>query len=1534
MEHQTITLQSELGCMLLNETAQPKALSLSLLKDITKSFSDDNKIGSGGFAVVYKGMLDSGTVAVKKLFETLDIHEKKFSEEIRCLMKAKHKNIVRFLGYCCDTQGEMVDYEGELVLADVRQRLLCFEYLPQGSLDKKITDASCGLEWRKRYQIIIGICEGLYYLHQKHILHLDLKPANILLDDNMVPKIADFGISRFFDEKQSGVTTTSMIGTVGYLAPEFYGSRKITCKLDIYSLGIIIIDILTGEKGHPDIDNVLDRWRNRLEKSEGDKQLEQLRVCIDIAIQCTDFNPVKRPDIKHVLGRLGAVESVHDFTTETGAIISSTIVQGTVPLSGPRIVLENTMANDVKEACFSVPPPPLPPNFAVPIDLSRSTKRSHLIVDVRSTKRSHTFSKGEDTEAKLVKKSIQELYNIANQDHPISSALDNNSSVQQGTDIRETTSDVEEALIIGRTEDKHKTIATLSESITPEFTVLPIYGIGGIGKTTLAQLVFNDSQFSDYSRVWVYVSQNLDLHKIGNSIISQLSEETHIAEKQIIHNRLRKILAGKKILIVLDDVWENNPDTLETLKAMLRLGAGSMVTIIVTTRDEAIAREICHTVEPYKLDTFSDKVCWKIIKQKTSFKDRVDKKQLKHIGREIATKCGGVALAAQSLGYMLKHMRYSDEWESVRDSYIWNLSTSEGTSSRSHEVLASLLLSYSHMPDWLKLCFSYCAVFPKGHLISKYDLIHQWIALQFIGPSRIFDSMQLCEKYITQLLGMSFLQYAKTSSRDRRLDNYVPLLTMHDLVHDLATAILADQLNNKGNFYGNICHYASLTDCSKPLQLAVTSPASLKALRFMGCGKLELCGDAYSLAMCLRVLDLSECFIQKLPDTVGQLKQLRFLCAPRIHDQMIPDFITKLSELNYLNLSGSSISALPESIGDLKGLMHLDLSDCGAIRKLPMSFAELKQLVHLNLSGCKLYISEALGGFTKLQYLNLSANNNIHWDRGRRTEVIGNLIKLRYLNLSSSDIVQSLVGSISTLSNLEHLDLSANYGLSSIPESMCNLRKLQTLDLSGCHKLRNLPNSMANMVSLKILNVDSRVRFDESVHSTLNFASLPYFVVHASMDRCNSNIISLQPTNPFKLTIDRLENVKSAEEARSIKLKEKENIEWLTFQWTLAAERFVDDKEVLEKLVPPRSVTNLSITGYRSVGIPNWLMGTSQYVPNLVEMHLCDFPNCSNLPPLDQLPNLRVLSLFRMKGLEEWNMRCSGGEEGENELLFPKLKLTIKHCAKLRIKPCLPARVAFFEIEDCDNVISSRGEGSSHSGDFSSSPLTILIVEKIKVPLHQWRLLHQLPALRSLSISDCSDLATSPEIIQHLPSLSSLTLKHNYHAELPNWLFELTSLEALILWECRGITSLPQCLGKLTSLEVFEISYCEGITSLPDSIQQLTNLERLYIRGCPTLKEWCESEENDTKLAHIKIRNTRPVTFLEPASNSAASIHGTDEVHPDLYSVVMNMPGFDEEALLVAVSHLMDNVAQGSAYMGMQEEDRVSWLMNFLKRHY
>ncbi|XP_037472405.1 uncharacterized protein LOC119348314 [Triticum dicoccoides] len=314
--------KSDLERMLFDETAEPKALPLSLLAEITNGFSDKQEIGEGGFAVVYQGMLNGGKVAVKRLSKT-HLYEKEFQREVECLMMAKHKNVVRFLGYCADTQGSAERYNGKFVMADVQRRLLFFEYLPNGSLDKYITDTSRKLPWRNCYKIIQGICQGLHYLHVKKIVHLDLKPANILLDDNLVPKIADFGLSRCFEDIQSRVFTQNIGGTLGYLAPEF-GNGVITYKFDVYSLGAIIIEILTGEKGYHTVDTVVEIWSEKLVKSHSDIQLQQVRVCTEIGIECIDSNPAKRPDTQNIIDRLNETGSMVGYM-ETSVITSQLV---------------------------------------------------------------------------------------------------------------------------------------------------------------------------------------------------------------------------------------------------------------------------------------------------------------------------------------------------------------------------------------------------------------------------------------------------------------------------------------------------------------------------------------------------------------------------------------------------------------------------------------------------------------------------------------------------------------------------------------------------------------------------------------------------------------------------------------------------------------------------------------------------------------------------------------------------------------------------------------------------------------------------------------------------------------------------------------------------------------------------------------------------------------------------------------------------------------------------------------------------------
>lgn len=214
--------------------------------------------------------------------------------------------------------------------------------------------------------------------------------------------------------------------------------------------------------------------------------------------------------------------------------------------------------------------------------------------------------------------------------------------------------------------------------------------------------------------------KHLTRKKIEDDIASQLeknqSKLTDIQEPDA---------ANKKLLIILDDLWENGDHKLDDLKRSLKtLGnSGQKVHVIVTTQTADIAQKI-QTIKAHKIKALPLEVCWNIIKQIVDFEDRSDKEMLKDIGKEIAGKCGGVALAARAVGFMLRKYRDFDGWISVKNNALWNISTPK--KSPFDDVLASLKLSYSSMPSYLRLCFTHCAVFPKGHIMAKDGLIYQW----------------------------------------------------------------------------------------------------------------------------------------------------------------------------------------------------------------------------------------------------------------------------------------------------------------------------------------------------------------------------------------------------------------------------------------------------------------------------------------------------------------------------------------------------------------------------------------------------------------------------------------------------------------------------------------------------------------------------------------------------------------------------------------------------------------------------------------
>ncbi|XP_048127036.1 G-type lectin S-receptor-like serine/threonine-protein kinase SD2-5 [Rhodamnia argentea] len=314
------------------------------LKAMTGDFSI--KLGEGGFGSVFLGTLPSGTrIAVKRLDGFAQI-KKSFLAEAGTIGIIHHVNLVRLLGFC----------------AEKSHRILVYEYMCNGSLDKWIfrKDQEFDICWQGRRKIILDIAKGLAYLHEechKKIMHLDIKPQNILLDEHFNAKLADFGLSKLIDKDQSHVMTT-MRGTPGYLAPEWLSS-VITEKVDVYSFGIVTLEILCGRKN---VDRSLpsdeshmvtlfkckaeqEQLLDMVDKSSGDMQLhgQEAVKMMKIAARCLQDDYRKRPSMSAVVkcleGLVSTDSSSHSFSVPSShskQIVDEITELSALQLSGPR----------------------------------------------------------------------------------------------------------------------------------------------------------------------------------------------------------------------------------------------------------------------------------------------------------------------------------------------------------------------------------------------------------------------------------------------------------------------------------------------------------------------------------------------------------------------------------------------------------------------------------------------------------------------------------------------------------------------------------------------------------------------------------------------------------------------------------------------------------------------------------------------------------------------------------------------------------------------------------------------------------------------------------------------------------------------------------------------------------------------------------------------------------------------------------------------------------------------------------------------
>ncbi|CAH9081463.1 unnamed protein product [Cuscuta epithymum] len=279
---------------------------LNTIKLITDNFSAESKLGEGGFGSVHKGKLQNGKlVAVKRLKTNSDQGVDEFKNEVMLIAKLQHRNLVRLLG-CCVQEGE---------------KMLVYEYLPNNSLDYIIFDnkSAMQLDWKKRFEIILGIAQGLLYLHQDsrlRIIHRDLKASNVLLDDSMEPKISDFGMARIFGEEQTEANTNQVVGTYGYMSPEYAMEGLFSIKSDVFSFGVLMLEIVCGKKNkyqHTEnsvnlMGDVWDFWNEEralglVDPSLGGESynIREVSRCIHVGLLCVQPLPNDRPNISEVI---------------------------------------------------------------------------------------------------------------------------------------------------------------------------------------------------------------------------------------------------------------------------------------------------------------------------------------------------------------------------------------------------------------------------------------------------------------------------------------------------------------------------------------------------------------------------------------------------------------------------------------------------------------------------------------------------------------------------------------------------------------------------------------------------------------------------------------------------------------------------------------------------------------------------------------------------------------------------------------------------------------------------------------------------------------------------------------------------------------------------------------------------------------------------------------------------------------------------------------------------------------------------------
>uniref|UniRef100_A0A3N7FBM4 Uncharacterized protein n=1 Tax=Populus trichocarpa TaxID=3694 RepID=A0A3N7FBM4_POPTR len=519
----------------------------------------------------------------------------------------------------------------------------------------------------------------------------------------------------------------------------------------------------------------------------------------------------------------------------------------------------------------------------------------------------------------------------------------------------------------------------LSESSQgPALRTISLVGMGGIGKTTLAKLVYNDHDVTTHfdKRIWVCVSDPFNEITIAKAILEDLTGSApNLNELQTLVKHVQESIREKKFLLVLDDVWNEDSTKWEQLKDSLKCGLpGSR--IMVTTRKTNVASSMgsSPSTDILELGLLSTDKCWSLFSQLAFFeKNSRERGDLEDIGRQIAAKCKGLPLAAKSLGSLLRFKRIRAEWESVLNNHVWEIKEAES------KILAPLWLSYNDLPSDMRRCFSYCAVFPKDFTFERDTLIKLWMAQGFLRETQNKEMEVMGRECFEALAARSFFQDFEIDEDD----GSIYACKMHDMVHDFAQSLTKNEcfsVDIDGVSESKIDSFSRDTRHSMVVfrNYRTTSfPATIHSLKKLR----SLIVDGYPSSMnaalpklianlsCLRTLMLSECGIEEVPSNIGKLIHLR-----------------------HVDLSWNEIRELPEEMCELYNMLTLDVSFCMKLERLPDNIGKLVKLRHLSVDNWQFVKMRGVEGLSSLREL-----DEFHVSGSDEVSNIGDLRNLNHL---------------------------------------------------------------------------------------------------------------------------------------------------------------------------------------------------------------------------------------------------------------------------------------------------------------------------------------------------------------------------------------------------------------------------------------------------------------------------------------------------------------------------------------------------------